>query len=123
MKIKTIAGVCFALAFSCLLLMLLENYFKYIPRFYLIIGLFGFGFTGFTLNLLNVSESPHRVSYSIIYWISMLLILIGLLFRLMHWPFATNLLLIGCGALGFSLLMPKKRSKETKSDDDLIDNF
>lgn len=123
MKIKTISGICFALAFSCMLLLVFDIRIQYISRSYLILGLFGFGLVGAVLNLLNADDSPHKLTYSIVYWVGNILILIGLAFRLMHWPFATIILLIGCLVLGVSFFLPKKRTKESDDQNDLIDNF
>jgi len=97
---------------------------SYSTLFY--IGVVGFGLVGFIFSILSnffdadPSKKKNKIQ-TFIFYIGMILVFMGIIFHLMHWPFTTILLGIG---LIISLLSFFIRGNfdQKEKDDDILDN-
>lgn len=121
--VKIISGICFGFAIGIMLLVFLDVRIYFVPRLYLLLAVLILGAIGMILNLLSPENSKHNPLYTFFYWISMLLTLFGITFKIMHWPFSNYLLYGGILMMLVSLFMPKSRKNEVEKDSDILDDF
>lgn len=120
--LKTISGVSFFLAMLCAVLLLLNVSVPF-SKIYLIYGVIGLGFFGILINLVNIKESKHNLLYSVVYWISCLILIIGITFRIMHWPFSFIAIIVGISGLFLSMFLPKMKVDTKNENKELLDDF
>lgn len=120
--LKTVSGASFFLAMLCVVL-LLTNFSVPFPRVYLVYGVIGLGVFGMIINLININQSKHNILYSVVYWISSLILIIGITFRLMHWPFSYIGIIVGVSGLFVSMFLPKIKVEKKNENKELLDDF
>jgi hypothetical protein len=110
-SIKFISGLSFSIAILLMILILLELPFTVNAQLNLSYASMAFGFIGIVLNLFNVKDSKHRVSFSIVFWIATALLTVGI------WWWAIDstsilakvILFTGIACMLIALALPKKR--------------
>lgn len=120
--LKIISGISFFLAMLCAVV-LLTNISVPFSKTYLIYGVIGLGAFGVIINLLNVQQSKHNILYSIVYWLSCLILIFGITFRIMHWPFSNIALIVGVSGLLVSMFLPKTKVENKNENKELLDDF
>ena len=123
MIIKRISGACFFLAMLLIVLQMAGAFKSIVSNVYLSYGIIALGGIAIFLNLLNVNESKHNISYSIVYWIACLISFVGIGMLALHLPIAHYFIYVGCTFLLISFFIPKNKKVENKNEDDLLDNF
>jgi len=121
--VKIISGICFGLAIGIMLLVFFDVRIDFIPRTPFLLTVVALGAAGMILNLLSPENSKHNPIYTIFYWSAMLLTLLGITFKILHWPFSTYLLYSGIMLMLVAMFLPKRRDKEDKEDSDILDDF
>lgn len=121
--VKIISGICFGLAIGIMLLVFFDVRIDFIPRTPLLLTVVALGAAGMILNLLSPENSKHNPIYTIFYWSAMLSTLLGITFKILHWPFSTYILYSGIILMLVAMFLPKRRDKEDKEDSDILDDF
>lgn len=121
MMLKRISGIAFALAMIFALSLFLDISIPFFSRIVLIYLVLILGIIGVVINLINVRHSKHSITYSIIYWVACLLLVLGIGMRALFWTYSSYLLYAGAGLMLVSFFLPKYE-KEQK-DDELLDDF
>lgn len=122
MWLKRIASVCFAIAFL-MAIVLFAGYGRNLigreaARFIFLAS----GATGLVLNLLSFRFGKHDAGFNFIYWLGTIILFIGLVFIIMHWPYGYYILLAGLGTIGLSFLIPAGLADENTKKEDLLDD-
>jgi membrane-bound metal-dependent hydrolase YbcI (DUF457 family) len=118
---KRISSIAFALAFLTGIVVFTGYGRSFIPystaQFLFIL----FGAVGLITNLISFQQGKHAPMYSFAFWSASLVLFTGFIFRLMHWPFATYIMIFGMVALGATFIIPAERKEESKENEDLLD--
>lgn len=122
MILKRISGLAFALAIICVTMQLLHIGREYVSDSTLRMLMIIFGLIGILGNILDSKNSKHSITYTIVYWFSVLIILIGVVFKINHWPFSTIIMIIGLFSFGITFFIPSNKVP-SKSNEELLDNF
>lgn len=123
MNLKKIAGIAFGVAFLMAIVLFTGNGRNYISlpvakTIFIITGA-----VGLFLNLLSFQSGKSGSVFSFFYWAGSLIVFLGLIFLLMHWPFAYYIIIAGMAILGVSFILPEKLIAEQKNDSDLLDDL
>lgn len=122
MDLKKISGLFFGLSFLMAIFLFTEIGRDYIST-PLATNLFlFFGAIAFVLNLIGYRNGKQDPGFNLFYWIGSILILIGLMFKMMHWPFSEYMLIGGLVLAGLSFFLPKNLLDKQNKDDELLDN-
>ena len=123
MDLKKIAGVAFGIAFLMAIVLFTGNGRSYISipvaKMVFIIA----GAIGLFLNLLSFRNGKNGSVFSFFYWAGSLIVFLGLIFLLMHWPYGYYIVIAGMAVLGVSFILPEKLMAEPKNDSDLLDDL
>lgn len=122
MIIKRIASLCFAVAFL-MAIVLFAGY----GRSFISLGMARllfliFGASGLLLNLLSFRYSKQDAGFNLVYWFGSIILFVGLVFMIMHWPFAFYILLTGLFTVGVSFLIPSGIIDKKEKNDEILDN-
>lgn len=80
------------------------------------------GGIGLVLNVITFQSGKYHPLYNLFYWLGSTVVFIGLVFLLMHWPFAEWLLVAGMISVGASFFLPKHMTEKRNEDSELLDN-
>lgn len=121
MKIKHISAICFIVAFVMAIV-----FFAGIGRTFIspLNAKYIFmvsGGIGMFLNLIAYRTGKDKAAFNFWFWLGSIIVLIGLLFKISHWPFSYVLIIIGAVLLGISFYYSPIIDSETKNDDLLDD--
>lgn len=75
------------------------------------------------LNLISFQSSKQNTIYSLIYWIGTIVLFVGLLFFMMHWPYSKYIITIGLAISGISFFVSSDSDIQTKKDSELLDDL
>lgn len=122
MWFKRIASICFAIAFL-MAIVLFAGY----GRSYIGIGTARIiflvsGAIGLVLNLLSFRFGKQDPGFNLIYWFGSIILFIGLVFMLMHWPYGIYILITGLFVVGISFFVPEGMADLNSKKDDLLDD-
>lgn len=122
MLLKRIAAICFALAFL-MAIVLFAGYGRTlistgVARILFLI----FGASGLLLNLLSFRFGKHDAGFNLVYWFGSIILFVGLVFMMMHWPFGFYILLAGLFTVGISFLLPSGLVDKEEKNDEILDN-
>jgi hypothetical protein len=122
--VKIAAGISFALSFFCIALVFSNSSFTYSYNNQLKLSFIVFGAIAFVLNLISYEQDRKGTPfYNLIFWIGASVLFLGLISKLIHFPF-TNILIIGGLIIsGFSFVLSKTSVGKQKKDSDLIDQL
>lgn len=119
--IKRISGVAFAVAFLMGIVLFTGIGREYIPHQWAkYIFMFAGGVAIF-LNLLNFQDSKHNPVFSFVYWTGTITTFVGLIFKIMHWPYFSIIFIAGLLLIGTSFFIPSQKKEEKRSD--ILDDF
>lgn len=121
--LKRISGISFALAFIMAIVLFTRYGSSIIPMNIAKYLFILFGAIALFTNLISFQQGKHSPIYSFSFWAASILLFIGFIFKIMHWPYSSILMIIGLSALGLTFFIPSKRSNEVEKDDELLDNF
>ncbi len=79
------------------------------------------GAIGIFLNLLAYKTEKTKRSYNFWFWLGNLIILKGLIFKLMHWPYSSIIIVVGLAITGISFFYSPKIETSHKQEDLLDD--
>lgn len=79
------------------------------------------GGLGLILNLLSFKYGKHDPSFNLFYWGGSVILFIGLIFMLMHWPYGFYILIGGMLIVGVSFFVPSGTLDPKKKESDIID--
>ena len=123
MDLKKIASVAFGIAFLMAIVLFTGNGRSYISiqveKMMFIIA----GAIGLFLNLLSFRTGKNGSVFSFFYWAGSLIVFLGLIFLLMHWPYGYYIVIAGMAVLGISFIVPEKIIEQGKNDSDLLDDL
>ncbi len=123
MDLKKIASVAFGIAFLMAIVLFTGNGRSYISipvaKMIFIIA----GAIGLFLNLLSFRTGKNGSVFSFFYWAGSLIVFLGLIFLLMHWPYGYYIVIAGMAVLGISFIVPEKIIEQGKNDSDLLDDL
>jgi hypothetical protein len=122
--VKIAAGISFALSFFCISLVFSNSSFTYTYNNQLKLSFIFFGAIAFVLNLISYEQDRKGSAfYNLFFWLGSSVLFLGLISKLMHFPF-TNILIIGGLIIsGFSFVLSKTSVGKQKKDSDLIDQL
>lgn len=123
MKLKKIAGIAFGVAFLMAIVLFTGNGRAYISISTAKIIFIIAGAIGLFLNLLSFQSGKNGSIFSFFYWAGSLIVFLGLIFLIMHWPYGYYIVIAGMATLGISFILPEKLISEPKNDSDLLDDL
>lgn len=121
-SIKTVAGVAFAIAFVMAIVI-----FGNIGRAYISVPtaklvFISAGGVALILNLITFQTGKFHPIYNLTYWLGSIIIFVGLIFNIMHWPYAIYILMAGMLGVAISFFLPKSMVEKHPQDSELLDN-
>lgn len=121
--LKRVSGIAFALAFIMAIVLFTGYGSSIIPINTAKYLFFAFGAIALFTNLISFQQGKHSPIYSFAFWSASILLFIGFIFKIMHWPYSTIIMIVGLSALGLTFFIPSTRSTEKEKDEELLDNF
>ncbi len=121
MIFKKIAGVCFALAFLAAIVLFTGIGSEWISMRTARTLFMVSGGVGMVLNLVAFRYGKHDAEFNLLYWLGSVVIFIGLLMMMLHWSFATYIVIIGAALTGFSFVYSPSIFNKEDEDDELLD--
>jgi len=122
MNFKKVSGVAFVIAFLMAIVLFEGIGWQYISVSTAKIVFLVSGAIGLLFNLLSFQSEKSSVVYNFFFWFGSILLFIGLTFKIMHWSFASYLIIGGLIVIGVSFVLPSDAGKKEKSED-LLDDF
>lgn len=119
--LKRISGIAFAIAFLMGIVLFTGTGSEYIPKTVARSIFMIAGGIAILLNLLNFQDSKHNPFFSFVYWAGNIITFVGLVFFIMHWPFAKIIFIAGMILTGVSFFIPSQTNQEKRTD--LLDDF
>ena len=121
MDLKRYSGIAFAIAFLMAIVLFGGVGRQYISmslaRTIFIIA----GAIGLILNLLSFRSGKHGPLFNFLYWTGSIVLFVGLNFILLHYPYATYIVVSGIAILGISFVLPEKLAEPNNKNSDLLD--
>lgn len=121
MKIKHISSFCFIVAFLMSLVLFGGIGEKVISPFKAKYIFIISGILGILLNLISYKTGKDKKEFNFWFWLGSIFISIGLMFKIMHWPYSLILIIIGGVLVGISFFYSPILDSE-KEDNDLLDD-
>lgn len=122
MNFKKVSGVAFVIAFLMAIVLFEGIGWQYISVSTAKIVFLVSGAIGLLFNLLSFQSGKSGVVYNFFFWFGSILLFIGFTFKIMHWSFASYLIIGGLIVIGVSFVLPSNAGKKEKSED-LLDDF
>jgi len=122
MNYKKISGIAFALSFLMAIVLFTGYGRAYVSIEMAKIIFLSSGAIALFMNILSYKTGKHEQTFNLFYWIGSIILFLGFAFKILYWPLASMIILIGALVLGVAFLLPNKVKKEQK-DEDLLDNF
>lgn len=121
MILKKLAGVAFGVAFLMAIVLFTNIGRQYIPLYVARYIFIGSGAIALLLNLVSFQSGKSSPLFNFLYWAGSIVVFIGLVFFIMHWPYGFYLLLIGMGVTGLSFLLPANAGQPVEENEDILD--
>ena len=122
MILKKIAGGLFVVAFAMALLLFTNYGSGLLPKSTARFLFLASGAGAFVLNLVSYRHGKHSAEFNLFFWLGSIFVFLGLVFKIMHWPYSTYLLLAGLGVVGISYIYNPFTEKESTDETDLLDS-
>ena len=119
--IKRVASFFFGLAFLMSLIVFTGFGSEWIPLSIAKTLFLVLGGIALILNLISYRFGKHDPSFSLFYWLGTVVLFIGLMSMILHWPYAYYILIVGMLMVGISFFVPKGTVDSAPSDNDLLD--
>jgi hypothetical protein len=125
MKLKQISSIAFGIAFLMAIVLFGHVGTEYISMQTARIVFFIAGGTALFFNLLDFNRNKDdSEGFNFLFWTGSIILFVGLIFKLMHWPFSTYILIFGLLISGVSFFMKGKLfSDKEDNEKDLIDRL
>ena len=121
MVLKKIAGGLFIIAFAMAFLMFTEIGEGILPKSTVKFIFLVAGALAFLFNLISFRHGKHSAEFNLFFWIGSIFVFIGLVFKIMHWPYSTYVLLAGLGIVGVSYIYNPFSDNESNDENELLD--
>jgi hypothetical protein len=121
MVLKKIAGGLFVVAFAMAFLLFSEIGESILPKSTVKFIFLVAGALAFLLNLISFRHGKHSAEFNLFFWIGSIFVFVGLVFKIMHWPYSTYILLAGLGVVGVSYIYNPLMDKESNDENELLD--
>jgi hypothetical protein len=122
MVLKKIAAGLFVLAFAMALLLFTNIGSGLLPLSTVQFLFLASGAVAFILNLVSFRHGKHSAEFNLFFWLGSIFVFIGLVFKIMHWPYSTYLLLAGLAVVGVSYLYNPFAERESNDENELLDS-
>ena len=117
MKFKQISIICFAISFLFAGLIYLDINLRWMTYEISKFGFIIFGVFGLILNLIAYKEQNDKKKYNFLFWLASILLFCGLIFKIMHWPYYSPLIIFSIILIAISyFIVPKIDSEDSKND-------
>jgi len=121
--LKVIAGVSYSISFL-IAAAFFAGYNFGIPLFQLAKIFLMLGGLGFVLNLLSYkNDKMGNPTANLLFWSGALITFIGLVFKLLFWPYGIPLLISGALLMGFSVFNYSRKKENNDSDNEILDQL
>ncbi len=122
MILKRIAGICFGVSFLMAIVLFTNIGIGIFPKSVAKIIFLIVGSIALLLNLLSFRFGKHDANFNFFYWLGSVIVFIGLIFLLMHWPFPYYVIIGGMAIVGFSFIYNPKIDGTNSDKSDLLDD-
>lgn len=122
MVLKKVAGFLFIVAFLMAIVLFTRFGSNLVPLSLAKLIFLISGAVAILLNLISFRQGKHSAEFNLIYWIGSILLFLGLVFKLMHWPYSTYIILGGIAIVGISFIYNPSFEKEQDESNDLLDS-
>ena len=122
MVLKKIAAGFFVLAFAMALLLFTNIGSGLLPKSTVKILFLASGAIAFIFNLVSFRFGKHSAEFNLFFWLGSIFIYLGLVFKIMHWPYSTYLMLAGLAVVGVSYLY-NPFSEKSNDENELLDGM
>jgi hypothetical protein len=122
MILKRIAGICFGVSFLMAIVLFTNIGIGIFPKSVAKIIFLIVGSIALLLNLLSFRFGKHDANFNFFYWLGSVIVFIGLIFLLMHWPFPYYVIIGGMTIVGFSFIYNPKIDGTNSDQSDLLDD-
>jgi len=119
--LKRIASLCFGVAFLMALVMFTGYGSQWVAPQNAKMVFLVMGGLALVLNLISFRFGKHDPSFSLFYWLGTVVLFIGLMHMILHWPYAYFILIAGMIMVGISFFIPKGTIEATETDNELLD--
>jgi hypothetical protein len=119
--LKRIASLCFGVAFLMALVMFTGYGSQWVAPQNAKMVFLVMGGLALVLNLISFRFGKHDPSFSLFYWLGTVVLFIGLMHMILHWPYAYFILIAGMIMVGISFFIPKGTIEPTETDNELLD--
>ena len=119
--LKRIASLCFGVAFLMALVMFTGYGSQWVAPQNAKLVFLVMGGLALVLNLISFRFGKHDPSFSLFYWLGTVVLFIGLMHMILHWPYAYFILIAGMIMVGISFFIPKGTIEPTETDNELLD--
>lgn len=125
MKLKQISSIAFGIAFLMAIVLFGHVGTEYISMYTARIVFFIAGGIALFFNLLDFNRNKDQSEgFNFLFWTGSIILFIGLIFKLMHWPFSTYILIAGLLISGISFFIKGNIFNNNEDEDkDLIDRI
>jgi heme/copper-type cytochrome/quinol oxidase subunit 4 len=120
MIFKRIASIGFAISFILAIAVFTDVFSGIISKTNAKYGIIVFGGIALLMNLLSFKYDQHAENNNIIFWVGSVIIFVGLIFKLQHYPFNQLLLIVGIFTVTLSYFF--NPTKKPEKNDELLDN-
>ena len=121
MILKKIAGLAFIISFLMAIIIFTRFGTEYIPyRTAKIIFLIT-GAIALMSNLLSFQFGKGSIAFNFLYWAGSIVLFIGLVFMIFHYPYSRIIILLGMTIFTVSFFVPSKKEQSRQSSDLLDD--
>jgi len=121
MILKKLAAIFFALAFLMAIVLFTNVGRAYISLPVARIVFMTSGAIALVLNLISFQSGKSTPLFNFLYWTGSIVVFVGLVFFIMHWPYGFYLLIAGLFVTGLSFLLPENLVTKAEDNDDILD--
>lgn len=122
MIFKRLGAILFALAFICAIGIFTNFFSGFMPKNVAKWGVIILGGAAMLMNLLSYRFDQDTESNNPVFWIGSVMVFIGLIFKIQHWPYSQYLLIAGLFVTGMSYFFNPFKKQDDESNDDLLDS-
>jgi hypothetical protein len=122
MILKRLASIFFAIAFLMGLVLFAGVGRTYISVSSAKIIFLSSGAIALLFNLLTFKSGKSDPGFNFVFWLGSIILFIGLIFFIMHWPYAYYIFMAGMLTVGISFFINPKLFQEKSSKDDILDD-
>lgn len=121
--LKIVAGISYSISFI-IAAALFAGYNFGIPAFQLAKLFLILGGMGFVLNLLSYkNDKMGNPTANLLFWSGALLTFIGLVIKLLFWPYGIPLLISGALLMGISVFLYRRKKENNDSNNEILDQL